>query len=101
MKLGERQSFEFTVLTILEYLVRHDALGPVSKYHIMNRVPGLPSQRQDRVSAILDLLVKRGWISIEPKEEGGGLYRITELGKSEYGKWVSEFLSFVRKLKTG
>ena len=100
MKLKDRQSFEFTVLVILEYFVRHEALGPVSKYHVMNRIPGLPSQRQDRVSSILDLLVQRGWVSAE---EGDSVfaYKITELGKEEYNKWVKEFLSFVKVLRTG
>lgn len=100
MKLGDRQSFEFTVLTILEYFVRHEALGPVSKYHVMNRIAGLPSQRQDRVSTILDLLVQRGWIATETAESGE-VYKITELGRMEYNKWVMDFLSFVRVLRTG
>ncbi len=101
MKLKDRQSFEFTVLVILEYFVRREALGPVSKYHLMNRVPGLPSQRQDRVSTILDLLVQRGWVSAEPKGNSALAYKITELGKEEYNKWVKEFLSFVKVLRTG
>jgi len=96
---GDRQSFEFTVLTILEYLVRHEVSGPVSKYHIMNRVPDLPSQRRDRVSAILELLVERGWVFTESKEDGVIGYRISESGKAEYKKWVGQFLSFVRKLR--
>lgn len=99
MKGGDRQSFELTVLTILEYLVRHEGFGPVSKYHIMNHVPDLPSQRQDRVSTILELLVRRGWVSTESKDDGVMGYRISESGKTEYRKWVSQFLSFARKLR--
>jgi DNA-binding PadR family transcriptional regulator len=101
MKVGERQSFEFTILVILEYFVRHENLGPVTKYHVMNRVPSLPTQRQDRVSEILDLLVLRGWVSLERQDGGATGYKITPEGKIEYGKWIRQFLSFVRMLRTG
>jgi|SRR5208282_691229 len=96
---GDRQSFEFTSLAILEHFVRHEAFGSVSKYHIMNRVTGLSTQRHDRVSAILELLVERGWISPESKEDGLIGFRTSASGKAEYRKWVSQFLSFVRKLR--
>ena len=99
MGSGDRQSFEFTILAILEYLVRQETIGPVTKYHLMNRVPGLPSQRQDRVSTILDLLVQRKWISEEPKDDTVA-YVITKDGKSEYDKWVKQFLTWVRTLRT-
>ena len=79
--------------------MRHEASDSVSKYHIMNHVTGLSTQRHDRVSSILQLLVERGWISTESKEDGVIGYRISESGKAEYRKWVSQFLSFVRKLR--
>jgi len=101
MKPKDRQSFEYTVLAILEYFVRHEVLGPVTKYHVMNRVPGLATQRQDRISEILDLLVLRGWVSFEKLESGNAVYKITPVGKLEYDKWVREFLSFVRILRLG
>ena len=101
MKPKDRQSFEYTVLAILEYFVRHEALGPITKYHIMNRIPGLATQRQDRVSEILDLLVLRGWISLEKQASANAVYKITAEGKMEYDKWIRQFLSFVRILRTG
>jgi len=96
---GERQSFEFTILAILEYLVHQEPAGAVTKYHLMNRIPGLPSQRQDRVSAILDLLVQRGWITAQ-SNENTVVYIITPAGKLEYDKWAKQFLAWVRTLKT-
>jgi DNA-binding PadR family transcriptional regulator len=99
MRGGDRQSFEFTILAILEYLVRQEPIGPVTKYHLMNRVPGIPSQRQDRVSAILDLLVQRGWVTAEAKDNTVA-YLITHAGKTEYDKWVKQFLAWVRTLRT-
>jgi DNA-binding PadR family transcriptional regulator len=99
LKPKDRQSFEYTVLAILEYFVRHESLGPLTKYHIMNRVPGLATQRQDRVSEILDLLVTRGWIALEKRERGNAVYRITQEGRDEYQKWIREFLSFVKILR--
>jgi DNA-binding PadR family transcriptional regulator len=65
----------------------------------MNRVPGLPSQRQDRVSAILDLLVQRGWVTAESKDNTVA-YIITDAGRTEYDKWVKQFLAWVRTLRT-
>ena len=100
MKLGDRWSFEFTVLTLLEYLVTHEIAGSVTKYHLMNRVPGLPSQRRDRVSSILELLVQKGWATIESQEDGVVGYRVSQSGKEEYRKWVSQFLAFARKART-
>jgi len=99
IKPKARQSFEYTVLAILEYFVRHERLGPVTKYHVMNRVPGLATQRQDRVSEILDLLVTRGWVLLEKQERGNAVYRITSEGREEYQKWIREFLSFVKILR--
>lgn len=96
----DRQSFEYTVLAILEYFVRHEGLGPLTKYHVMNRVPGLATQRQDRISEILDLLVTRGWISLEKEERGNAVYKITPEGRDEYQKWIREFLSFVKILRS-
>ena len=96
---GERQSFEFTILAILEYLVHQEPAGPVTKYHLMNRVPGLPSQRQDRVSTILELLVQRGWVRAQSNENAVA-YLITPAGKTEYDKWAKQFLAWVRTLKT-
>lgn len=98
-KPKDRQSFEYTILAILEYFVRHESLGPVTKYHVMNRVPGLATQRQDRVSEILDLLVTRGWVSLQKEEKGNAVYSITQEGRIEYQKWIREFLSFVKILR--
>lgn len=100
MKLGDRWSFEFTVLTLLEYLVTHELTGPVTKYHLMNRVPGLPSQRRDRVSTILDLLVQKGWATTETHEDGIVGYMVSQSGKDEYRRWVSQFLAFARKVRS-
>jgi len=92
----ERYSFEYTVFTILEYLIKRKQSGPVSKYHIMTRVH-LPSQRPDRVSSVLELLVERGWIS-SVKTEHASFYRITEEGEKEYSRWIKDFLEFARGL---
>lgn len=92
----ERYSYEFTVFNILEYLVKRKQLGPVSKYHLTTRVH-LPSQRPDRVSSVLNLIVERGWVSVV-KTEHASFYRITEEGEKEYNRWIKDFLDFVRSL---
>lgn len=92
----ERYSFEYTVFTILEYLLARKGLEPVSKYHLMTRVR-LPSQRPDRVSTVLELLVERGWVTLV-KTEHASFYRITEDGEKEYNRWIRDFLDFARSL---
>jgi len=92
----ERYSYEYTVFTILEYLLKRKQSEPVSKYHIMTRVR-LPSQRPDRVGSVLDLLVERGWVSLV-KTEHASFYKITEEGEKEYNRWIKDFLEFTRSL---
>ena len=96
MPQRERYSYEYTVFAILEYLYRRRQIGPVSKYHIMTRVH-LPSQRPDRVSSVLELLVERGWISLV-KTEHASFYTIAEEGAKEYSRWIKDFLEFARSL---
>lgn len=91
-----RYSYEYTVFTILEYLFTRKFSEPVSKYHIMTRVR-LPSQRPDRVSAIVDLLVAKGWVSLV-KTEHASFYQITPAGETEYNRWIKAFLDFARSL---
>jgi hypothetical protein len=38
---------------------------------------------------------------LEKQADGSSAYKITAEGKVEYGKWVQEFLSFVRILRDG
>jgi DNA-binding PadR family transcriptional regulator len=96
----KRFSAEYNMLAILEYLYSNSNSEDisVSKYHIMNKVPELKQQRQDRLSIILNTLEKNELIdsTVTPSAT---FYRITEKGRDTYLKWVSEFLKFYREVR--
>ena len=96
----KRFSAEYNMLAILEYLYSNSNSNDVSvsKYHIMNKVPELKQQRQDRISFILNTLEKNELIdsTVTPNAT---FYRITEKGRDTYLKWVSEFLKFYREVR--
>ena len=98
---AKRFSFEYTMLTILEYLCLYSTKKPISKYHIMTKITAIRQQRPDRISMILDKLEDNGYIksiidtSNNPTTK---VYIVTEKGFDAYLKWIKEFLSFVRNM---
>jgi hypothetical protein len=91
----QRFSSEYTMLSILEYLCMNSLTGPISKYHIITKVPGIKQQRQDRIAEILGILEEHAFIeSIKTSEFT--FYKATEKGYDAYSKWVKDFLSFAR-----
>jgi DNA-binding PadR family transcriptional regulator len=100
----KRFSAEYTMLVILEYLHSNSNSNPnsvpVSKYHIMTKIPDLKQQRQDRISVILSTLEKSGLI-VSIVTPNSTFYRITEKGSTIYLNWVSEFLRFFRDIRDG
>lgn len=91
-----RLSTEYTMLSILEYLCINSLHTPVSKYHIINKIPGIRQQRQDRVSAIMGTLETNGFINSIRTSSNSTFYQITSKGLEVYSKWVKDFLEFVR-----
>jgi predicted transcriptional regulator len=73
---------------------------PVSKYHIITKVPSIKRQRPDRVGHIMDGLVKNGFISYT-KTPNATFYQITEKGINAYFKWIKDFLDFARFTGSG
>jgi len=94
----KRFSAEYNMLAILEYLYSNSNSNDisVSKNHIMNKVPEIRQQRQDRISFILNTLEEKGLI-VSTVTPNATFYRITEKGRVTYLKWVSEFLKFYRE----
>lgn len=91
-----RLSTEYTMLSILEYLCINSLHTPVSKYHIINKMPGIRQQRQDRVSSIMGKLEDNGFINSIRTSSNSTFYQITARGLEVYSKWVKDFLDFVR-----
>jgi DNA-binding PadR family transcriptional regulator len=83
------------MLSILEYLCINAKKTPVSKYHIITKVPGIKQQRKDRISDIMLTLEKQDLIS-SIKTSDSTFYYITEKGVEAYSKWVKSFLNFTR-----
>jgi DNA-binding PadR family transcriptional regulator len=82
--------------SILEYLCINSLHTPVSKYHIINKIPGIRQQRQDRVSSIMGTLEANGFINSIRMSSNLTFYQITSKGLEVYSKWVKDFLDFVR-----
>jgi predicted transcriptional regulator len=98
IKLAGKRRFstEYTMLSILEYLSINSLNAPVSKYHILNKTPGIRQQRQDRVSDIMSILEANGFINSIKTSSNSTFYQITKKGIYEYTKWVKDFLDFAR-----
>ena len=83
------------MLSILEYFCINSIKTPVSKYHILTKVPGIKQQRKDRISDIMHTLEKQGLIS-SIKTSDSTFYHVTDKGLEAYSKWVKSFLNFTR-----
>ena len=95
----ERYSYEYTILSILEYFCIYSRKIPISKYHIMTKINEIKQQRPDRISLILIKFENNGYIeSIETSN--AKFYLITEKGFDVYLKWIKDFLTFVRSLNS-
>lgn len=84
------------MLSILEYLCINSLGGPISKYHILTKVPGIKSQRQDRIAEIMSILEENGLIESIKTSSESTFYHITDKGANAYSKWVKDFLDFTR-----
>ena len=83
------------MFSILEYI--YVTRQPVSKYHLSNKVPGISTQRPDRVSHLVDMLVKNGYL--ETMQTANVMYyQISQKGKDAYDLWIRQFLDFIRSL---
>lgn len=83
------------MLSILEYLCTNTQNMPVSKYHIITKIPSIKKQRPDRIAYIMDALEKNGFIK-STKTPSSTFYQITEKGIEAYFKWIKDFLDFAR-----
>jgi predicted transcriptional regulator len=83
------------MFSILEYI--YMVRQPVSKYHLLKKVPGISTQRPDRVSHFVDMLVKNGYL--ETMQTANVMYyQISQKGKDAYDLWIKQFLDFMRSL---
>lgn len=84
------------MLSILEYLCINTLSGPISKYHVLTKVPGIKRQRQDRISEIMSILEENGLIESIRTSSESTFYHVTDKGVNAYSKWVKDFLDFTR-----
>ncbi len=85
------------MLSILEYLCTNAEDMPVTKYHIISKLPGIKRQRPDRISKIMETLERKGLIK-SIKTPNATYYSRTEKGYAEYSAWVRSFLDFSRSV---
>jgi DNA-binding PadR family transcriptional regulator len=94
-KKKERFSSEYTILSILEYMCTSALNIPVTKYHILTRVPDIKQQRPDRVTDIMNILEQNGFIEFI-KTSDSTAYQATQKGLNAYARWARDFLDFAR-----
>jgi predicted transcriptional regulator len=97
IKRKKRLSPEYTILSILEYLCISSKDTPISKYHIINKLPNIRQQRSDRVNDLMEELEENGLIETI-KTSNSTFYKITEKGIESYYKWIKSFLDFSRSV---
>ena len=88
--------FEYTMLALLEHMVKEEGSGPFTRYSL-RKVRSVRGQRLDRFVQALGLLVKMGWIEVQPGK--GARYRVTDIGRREYLSWGLKTLEFVRSTR--
>ena len=93
----KRLSQEYTLLCILEYLCFNSRNMPISKYHIITKVPGIRHQRPDRISYMMETLENNGFVE-SIKTQNATFYKITNKGLDEYSQWIKKFLDFARTI---
>ena len=93
----KRLSPEYTILSILEYLCISSKDTPISRYHIINKLPNIKQQRSDRINELMDELEKSGLVETI-KTSNTTFYKITEKGIEAYHKWIKSFLDFSRSV---
>lgn len=86
------------MLSILEYLYINTKDTPVSKYHVITKIPSIKQQRPDRISHIMTNLENNGLIK-SIITSNATFYQITQKGSETYLKWVKDFLDFARLLQ--
>jgi predicted nucleic-acid-binding protein len=95
----KRFSTEYTMLSILEYFCINLNIA-ISKYYIINKMPGIKQQRQDRVSSIISILEANGFIKSIKTSADSTFYQVTNKGIDAYSKWVKDFLDFARSAES-
>jgi hypothetical protein len=58
----DRFSSEYTMLSILEYMCTSALNIPLTKYHILTKVPDIKQQRPDRIAHIMNTFERNGFI---------------------------------------
>ena len=97
IKRKKRLSPEYTILSILEYLCISSKDTPISKYHIINKLPNIKQQRSDRINDLMEELEKNGLVE-KVKTSNSTFYKVTEKGIESYHKWIKSFLDFSRSV---
>ena len=103
-KRNIRNSREWLYLRLFEYMLHArnhlDSKPDFSKYELMTKVPNLPSQRQDRISEIVEKMIELNHLKIVYKAPNATYYNITKEGREWYnnlGRKFKKFSEMIRK----
>lgn len=95
-----RISREWLYLRLVEYIIYNQSKQGFTKYELTNKVPNLPTQRQDRISEIIDKMLESKHIEIIFETPNATYYTLTDEGKkwyNEFGKKFKKFIEMIRK----
>jgi len=95
-----RISREWLYLRLFEFMLYTYSKEGFTKYKLLNKVPNLPAQRQDRISEIINKMLEEKHIEIIFETSNATYYNITEEGKewyNEFGKKFKKFSEMIRK----
>jgi DNA-binding PadR family transcriptional regulator len=88
------------MLSILEYMCTYALNIPLTKYHILTKVPEIKQQRPDRIAHIMNTLEQNGFVK-SIQTSNFTCYQATEKGLKAYAKWAKDFLDFARLNSNG
>ena len=94
-----RISREWLYLRLFEYMLYNQSKQGFSKYELTNKVPDLPSQRQDRISEIIERMLKFEHLEVVFEAPSATYYNITEEGRKWYTNWGKRFQRFSESLR--
>ena len=83
----KRFSSEYTMLCVLEYLCTESRSMPISKYHIISKIPAIKRQRPDRITQIIETPENNGFIK-SMKTANDTYYTSRERGYESCAEWA-------------
>ena len=100
-KRRERTSIGWLYIRLFEYMFYNSSEKQgFTKYELMTKVLGLPSQRQDRISKVIDKMVEKGHLKVvfDAGPSGPTYYDISDEGRKWYETYGREIRHWLKDI---